>query len=327
MAGGQAQVEGDGALRATFVGPVSARARASVLESGAELVAEVQSADVVHLTLEPASTAEALDDLIGIGKNVVLHVLPSPLDADHVGRLRSRAAEAGLVVAVPFVQRYYPMVRLARRRVRSGAPGPLHLMHGWSLRGVVPAWFDLIEFVSRHRVQRIVSAAVASTWLESRDGDIELPGAVGLLFATDRGCVGTLAVSHSRPIEGGTCLVVLDGVEESIVFHEGRPEVLDVMGRSSTQRFQRGVGADLSRYSTQPTGAPQGTRDCWSAFIADAHAAVRGGTPDGLATLADLARSAALSETVRRSEASGTWTAVGAGIDRDLLTTTEGNTA
>jgi len=285
------------------------------------------SADVVHVTVEPEDILDAADEVVGSGRSAVLHERPAPPDADVVARLAARAAGAGLVVAIPFVHRYYPMVRLARRRVRSGTPGPLHLLHGWTLRGGVAPWFDLVEFVTRHRVDRVVATGVAPTASESGEGAPETPGAMGLLFETDRGSVGTLAVSHTRPIEGGTLLMALDGVEESVVFHEGRPEVLDVIGPRSSQRFQRGIGADVSRYSTQPAGLPQGNRDCWAAFVGDAYAAVRGGAPDGLPTVADLARSEALAAAIRDSEASGTWSRVGPEADLDLLTTTEGKTA
>jgi predicted dehydrogenase len=327
LAGKQAPVEAGQTLTVGFLGPVTAAARALVHEAGGEVVDDTASADVVHVTVAPGAVVTAVDDLIGSGCHVVLHERPAHLEADVAAKLAARAADAGLVVAVPFVQRYYPMVRLARRRVRSGAPGPLHLLHGWTLRDGVTSWCDVVEFVSRHRIDRVVTSGVAASWVDSSEGAQESPGVIGLLFETDRGSVGTLAVSHTRPVEGGGLLVALDGVEESIVFHEGRPEVLDVIGRRSTQRFQRGIGSDVSRYSTQPVGRPQGYRDLWAAYVGDAHAAVRGGTPDGLPTIADLSRSAALAAAIRDSEASGTWSRVGPEADLDLLTTTEGKTA
>ena len=237
-----------------------------------------------------------------------------------------RAADAGVVVAVPFVHRYYPMVRLARRRVRSGTPGPLHLLHGWTLRDGATAWCDLVEFVSRHRIERVVATGVAATAAElvRARGD---SGRHGPALRDRPRAVGTLAVSHTRPVEGGTLLIALDGVEESVVFHEGRPEVLDVIGPRSSQRFQRGVGADVSRYSTQPAGHPQGNRDCWAAFVGDAYTAVRGGAPDGLPTLVDLARSAAWPPPSGTPRPPRTWVAGRPEADLDLLTTTEGKTA
>jgi predicted dehydrogenase len=326
LTGQQAPVENGQILAAAFLGPATAAARALVQEAGATIVDDPAAADVVHVTVPPSELLDAVDDVVRSGRSAVLHEHPSLLDPEALARLAARASDTGVVLAVPFVQRYYPMVRLARRRVRSGTPGPLHVVHGWTLRDSVPAWCDLVEFVSRHRIERLVATRVAATSADAHDGAAETPGAMGLLFQTDRGSIGTLAVSHTRPIEGGTLLFALDGVEESVVFHEGRAEVLDVIGPRSTQRFQRGIGADVSRYSTQPAGLLQGNRDCWAAFVGDAHAAVRGGAPDGLPTIIDLARSSVLAAAIRGSEAAGTWSQVGFEPDLDLLTTTKGKT-
>src|ERR687893_439743 len=95
-------------------------------------------------------------------------------------RLVDAAAAAERVAAVPFVYRYYPTVREARERVRSGASGPLRLLHGtylqdWLLRAednnwrvdadlggasrtfadIGSHWCDLAEFVSGHRIKRL----------------------------------------------------------------------------------------------------------------------------------------------------------------------------
>jgi predicted dehydrogenase len=307
-----------------FVGPVSAQARALVQEASAEIVDDQRHADVLHVT---TPTVDVADTLRKGARTVVLHVRPTQLDAADIGGLATTAAESGVVVAVPFVYRYYPMVRLARRRVRSGEPGPLHLLHGWAAPRSVAAWCDLVEFTSGHRIDRLSASSVGSGWLDTAHDPHDASGALALHFETDRGAVGSLAVSHTRPVEGGTLLVVLDGVEESIVFHEGRPEVLDVMGLRSTQRFQRGVGSDVSRYSTQPAGHPQGHRDCWASFIADAHSAAHGGTPDGLPTLADLARSVGIESAIRESASTSTWASVSHEVDLEPLETLEGSTA
>jgi hypothetical protein len=181
--------------------------------------------------------------------------------------------------------------------------------------------------VTRHRIERLVTAEVAPSRIDLAGDQLDTPGARGVLFTTDHGSVGTLAVSPTRPIEGGTLLMALDGVDEKLVFHEGRPEVLDVVGSRSSQRFQRAVGADVSRYSTLPAGRPQGHRDIWAAYVGDAYAAVRGGAPDGLPNLTDLARTAAVARATRESDATSTWAGVGTDAGRDLLTTTEGKSA
>jgi predicted dehydrogenase len=310
------------APRVAFAGPCSPVDRALVQEAGGEVVSDIASANVVHVTLDPQAAADAAETLIANGHHVVLHTL-ADLTSNAATALASRAAEAGLTVTVPFVHRYYPMIRMARRRVLSGSPGALYLLHGWALSESVPAWFDLIEFVTSHRVDRIVAAPVSTSRAEATAtvaGSMGV-GVGGLLFTTDHGSVGTLAVSHSRPVDGGTLLVALDGTEEKIAFHEGRPEVLDVIGSQSTERFQRAIGADVSRYSTSPAGRPQGHRDCWAAYLGDAYTATSGQQPDGLPTLADLARTSALAGAVRESEQSAAWSPVALDATPHLVTT------
>lgn len=319
--------QGESPLKVAFVGPVSAQARALAQETNAEVIDDQHAADVVHVTVAAPAVADTVASLLSTARTVVLHGQLTDVDLETIGQLATRASQGGVVVAVPFVQRYYPMVRLARRRVRSGTPGPLHLLHGWAAPHAVAAWCDTVEFISRHRIKRLTATSVESTAADADDEAPGIPGAMALMFETDRGAVGTLAVSHTRPVEGGTLLTALDGVDESIVFHEGRPEVLDVMGHRSTQRFQRGVGADVSRYSTQPAGLPQGHGDCWASFIRDAHTADSGRSPDGLPTLVDLARSASISAAIRESLSTSSWARVSLDVDLELLNTTEGRTA
>jgi len=321
------ETPGKSPLKVAFVGPMSAQAHALVHETRVEVIEDHHAADVVHVTVPAPAVADTVNGLLSSARTLVLHVRPAELDPAVIGQLAASASTTGVVVAVPLVHRYYPMVRLARRRVRSGSPGPLHLLHGWAVPDATGAWCDLVEFMSRHRIKRLSATSVDSTGADSERDAPGVPGAMAIMFETDRGAVGTLAVSQTRPVEGGTLLAALDGVEESIVFHEGRPEVLDVIGSRSTQRFQRGVGADVSRYSSQPVGLPQGHRDCWASFIRDAHTAGGGGSPDGLPTLVDLARSASIAAAVRESLATSGWARVSVDLDLELLNTTEGRTA
>ena len=49
-------------------------------------------------------------------------------------------------------------------------------------------------------IRRVVSASVPATSLGPPDGSLDTPGAVGMLFQTDRGAVGTLSVSQTREL-------------------------------------------------------------------------------------------------------------------------------
>ena len=88
---------------------------------------------------------------------------------------------------MPFVYRYYPTVREARERVRTGATGPMRLLHGsylqdWLLRpeddnwrvdehlggasrafaDIGSHWCDLAEFVSGHRITRLCARTLTA---------------------------------------------------------------------------------------------------------------------------------------------------------------------
>lgn len=286
-------------LRVAVLGPVDAAAHALIAGVGAVLIDDLADADAVHVTSSGEAAVEALTAVPGHVRCVVLHDPLAGVAPEQLERLAADAEHRGVVVAAPLVMRYYPMLRVARRRVSSGRPGPLNLLHGWAATDAATAWCDLAEFVSGHRLEQVSSAAV---------GPVR-GGASATVFRTDRGAVGALSVSGSRPIDGGSLLLALDGVEESLLFHEGRPDLLDVAGAGSTQRFQRGVGKERSRYSRDAAGHPQGHRDCWASYVGDAHAAATGRRPDGLPTIAHLARAARLARAVRRSRSSG-WTSV-----------------
>ena len=205
---------------------------------------------------------------------------------------------------MPFVYRYYPTVREARERIRTGVTGPVRLIHGgylqdWLLRptddnwrvdetlggasrafaDIGSHWCDLAEFVTGHRITR-VSARLYTSVPERVTED-----AVILQFETDRGAVGSAVISQ---------------------ISAGRKN----HARARDRRRQRGIGlqpggaggavgrparerdADQARpgcpvrpggaHGDAPAGHPQGYHDCFDAFVADAYAAaVTGEVPEG----------------------------------------------
>lgn len=317
-------------VRAAFVGPVTSADRAAVARAHGTVTAvyrpgrgafvgdhpivpsldeAIELADVVHINVRADAAQEALDRVVRAGRPAVLSTIPAPSTLRDVIAF---AAGARALVAMPYVRRFYPMVRLARRRVRSGAVGPIQLIRGSVLvassADTAPfaelgaSWCDLMEFVSGHRVERISAAAVTSPHGKPRND------AIVLVFTTDRGAAGSFVLSRLTPGAKGELRIEVDGVEESITFDERRPEVLDVASARSLQRVQR--GGEVSRYSPLPAGHPQGFGECWDAYIGDVYAAVRGGRPEGLPTIADLARSQDLADAVVLSLDTSEWAPV-----------------
>src|SRR6476469_5344774 len=79
------------APRVAFAGPCSALDRALVQEAGGEIVSDISSADVVHVTLDPPMAADAVETLVADGHHIVLHTL-ADLTSSAATALARRAA-------------------------------------------------------------------------------------------------------------------------------------------------------------------------------------------------------------------------------------------
>jgi predicted dehydrogenase len=135
--------------------------------------------DVVHICTPNHLHADLAEAALAEGKHVICEK-PLATDPPTARRLVALASEAGRVAAVPFVYRFYPLVREARARIASGSVGPLRLMHGaylqdwlatedddnWrvdpDLSGASRAfadigahWCDLVEFVTGDRLASV----------------------------------------------------------------------------------------------------------------------------------------------------------------------------
>ncbi len=133
--------------------------------------------------------------------------------------------------------------------------------------------------------------------------------AATVLFETDGGAIGSVVVSQVSPGRKNRLWFSLDGAEASLQFDQELPDSLWVGGREQNVVVVRGSAAspDAARYDVVPAGHPQGYVDCFTAFVADVHAARRGRPPDGLPTFADGLRAAVLTDAVVRSAADGSW--------------------
>ena len=148
------------------------------LASAEELVQD-PDVDVVHICTPNHLHLPLAELALAAGKHVVCEK-PVALDAAGARRLVDAAAGSGLQTAVPFVYRYYPTVREARRRVSDESTGELRLLHGaylqdWLLRpdddnwrvdaalggrsrafaDIGSHWCDLAQFISGHRITRL----------------------------------------------------------------------------------------------------------------------------------------------------------------------------
>jgi predicted dehydrogenase len=141
--------------------------------------------DVVHICTPNHLHGPLAHAAIAAGKHVVCEK-PLALDDAEATELCAAAAAAGVVATVPFVYRFYPMVREARVRVTADR-GPLRLVHGaylqdwlstedddnWrvdvALSGRSRAfadigshWCDLVEFVTGDRLASVCAELVTA---------------------------------------------------------------------------------------------------------------------------------------------------------------------
>src|SRR5918999_180591 len=313
--------------------PESAAAAAAKLgagrafDSAEELVGD-PDIDVVHICAPTHLHLPLAEAALGAGKHVICE---KPLATDTAGarRLVDAASGSGLHAAVPFVYRYYPTVREARERVRTGRTGALRLLHGtylqdWLLRpddtnwrvddqlggasrafaDIGSHWCDLAEFVPGHRAFDAAGG----------DGDgrpVTTEDAALVQFETDAGAVGSLVVSQVSAGRKNRLWIELDGSEEALAFDQEHPEELWCGTRESLTIVRRDPAAltpAAARFATLPGGHPQGYADCFDAFVADFYEAVRGSAlPEGTPTFADGLRAALITDAVLASSRDGQW--------------------
>jgi predicted dehydrogenase len=343
--------------------PSSAEAAARALgaerafASSEELVV-ADDVDVVHICTPNHLHLPLAEAALAAGKHVICEK-PLAIDVAGAQRLADAAAAAGRQAAVPFVYRYYPTVREARARVLAGETGPIRLVHGtylqdwlvdaddynWrvdsSLGGASRAfadigshWCDLAEFVTGHRIARLVARTVTAV-PERRGGGgemafarsngvgdtrrVDTEDAAVVAFETDGGAIGSVVVSQVSPGRKNRLWLEVDGAAEALAFAQEEPETLWAGRRDSVSLIQRDAATlspDAARLSTLPGGHPQGYADCFDGFVADVYEAVRSDrAPDGLPVFADGLRSAHIVQAVLESSRNAQWVDVTAPVE------------
>ena len=306
--------------------------------------------DVVHVCTPNALHAEQVQAVLQAGKHVVCEK-PLATAADQAATLATLAADSGRVATVPFVYRFYPTIRHARALVAHGDVGEIRLLHGhylqdwmsnsddWSWRvdadlggpsralaDIGSHWFDLVEFVSGHRVTRLharLHTAVPQRFADTHrsafsgggDGDgrrrdVTTEDAGLVQFETSGGAMGSLIVSQISPGRKNQLWFELDGARSAVSFDQEHPDELWIGSRSGNHIYTRGDEAtdpNVQRLNLLPAGHPQGYHDAFALFVADTYAAIRGDHRVGLPTFHDGARAAKLIDAALESASSGSW--------------------
>jgi len=315
--------------------------------SGLDLIGR-DDVDVVHICTPNATHAELAHAAIAAGKAVVCEK-PLAINPDSAASLVDQAGAAGVVNAVPFIYRYYPTVREARDRVGRDEAGRLWLLHGSYLQDWLSGrqvsnwrvdpklggrsrafadigvhWCDLMEFVTGHRITRLVAHwANAHAERPSLSDTLGVgPSAVGtedvaiVTFETNRGAAGSVVVSQVSLGRKNRLWFSFDGLDAAYVFDQELPDSLWVGGLRENHVIPRGpdtLSAAASSYARLPAGHPQGFQDSFTAFVGDVYAAVAGEKPDGLPTFEAGLRATRITAAVVESARTGNWVKIGEG--------------
>jgi predicted dehydrogenase len=296
--------------------------------------------DVVHVCTPNSAHRNLAAAALASGKHVICEKPLATTLAD-AQLLAGQARSLALVASVPFVYRYYPLVREARARIAADEAGPLHFLHGeylqdwladeqdsnWRVDPVTGGpsrafadigvhWCDLMEFVTGHRISRLV--AHIKTVLPERHGPVgwqrvETEDVAMVTFETDRGASGSVAISQATLGAKNRLRFSFDGPRASYAFDQESPDVLIVGGKAANTIVPRDpavLSAAARPYVTVPAGHPQGYQDSFNLYVADVYAVISGEARDGLATFADGLRAAELTAAVLESARTRTWVEV-----------------
>lgn len=236
--------------------------------------------DVVHVTSPNSLHAEHAVAALQAGKHVVCEkpLATTLSDAERMARVADVAAHSGLVSAICFNVRFYPLLHEARARIAAGDIGAVHTVTGsyrqdwllkptdWNWRldtdvgGATRAvadigshWLDLAEFAVGAPVVRVFADLQTVHATRYRPvGEVQTFGS----GSTGFGAAGTRAVAISND-DAATLLLRFDGGAH------GSMTVSQVAaGRKNDLRLHiDGADGSLSWLSTDPDTLHVGRRD------------------------------------------------------------------
>lgn len=295
---------------------------------------------LVHICTPNHLHAEMALAVIKAGKHVVCEK-PLATDAATAQELVDAAKAANLKTGVPFVYRFYAMVREAKSRVAQGELGKLNLLHGsylqdWLLENtdnnwrVDPKlggasrafgdigvhWCDLIEFVTGEKISEVIANIATVQDRVNGNGKLEKvtsEDVVTFMFKTASGVNGNAVISQVSAGRPNEIILNIDGSKSAYSFNQLLPETLWVGKRGETTRIYRGAtqtSPESLNYSFVPSGHPQGYQDCFNGFYRDMIKTIDGESIPTLPTFEDGARAARITEAVLESVSTKSWTGV-----------------
>lgn len=304
--------------------------------SAAELV-ELDEVDVVHICTPNSLHAEQVRLALAAGKHIVCEKPLAPTAGEAADLLREAEA-AGVVHAVAYNYRHYPMVQAMRATAAEGRLGRVHLIRGchlldeilliddpnaWlldperrgealSLADVGVHWWDLVEHASGQRIVEVTCTRQAV-----RAPDVVGEDSAAVMLRLDGGAVAIGAISGAAPGHSNTIQLELIGTEASVWWEQEDPEKLwfapldRPAGREMRPKQPEGV--HIPGTLQMPAGHAQGYLDAFRDLIGTVYEAIEAPSVEArptYPTFADGAHGVAVLEALVRSADASEWVAV-----------------
>jgi predicted dehydrogenase len=323
------------------VGSTHERASARALDLGLppayttfETMLADKRVDVVHITspnhLHHAHAKAALE----AGKHVVCEK-PLTVTSTESADLVRIAAESGLVHAVNFNLRFYPLVQHVHAMVAQGGIGDVRLVSGhylqdwlleetdWNWR-VDPAaggamravgdigshWLDMTGFLVGAKISSVMADLV--TFIERRQGkEVTTDDAATILVRYEGGAHGAVTVSQVSAGRKNSLHFEIDGARSAVAWSSEAPDELWMGHRGRPNEMLVRDPAMIGEKGGLPPGHVEGFAHTFKALYAAVYAAVAEGEPGtGYPTFADGHDSMLVLDAVARSSREQRWVEV-----------------
>ena len=300
-----------------------------------EAMLEDERVDVVHVTSPNHLHHRHASAALRAGKHVVCEK-PLAMTSSESADLLHVAEQSGLVHAVNFNLRFYPLCQHVHGLIADHGIGDVRLISGhylqdwlllegdWNwrlepslggqLRAVADVgshWMDLTSFLCGRRITEVM-ADLATFIKKRRDHEMTTDDAATIMLRYDGETRGAFTVSQVSAGRKNSLMYEIDGSGSSVAWNSERPDELFIghRGRPSEVLLRDpAILNDEGRRATWlPGGHAEGFGETFKALYAAVYAAVAEGKPGaGYPTFADGHDSMLVCDAVARSSRERRW--------------------
>ncbi|HKC18963.1 MAG TPA: Gfo/Idh/MocA family oxidoreductase [Candidatus Dormibacteraeota bacterium] len=291
--------------------------------------------DVVHITSPNHLHREQTSAALRAGKHVVCEK-PLAMTPAESADLLQIAEQSGLVHAVNFNLRFYPICQHVHGLIGAGGVGDVRLISGhylqdwllldtdWNwrlepdrgggLRAVADIgshWMDLTSYLSGRRITEVI-ADLATFIPRRREREMTTDDAATIMLRYEGGTRGAFTVSQVSAGRKNSLAYEIDGSSSAVAWSSERPDELFIghRGRPNEVLLRDPVTLnDEGRRGTWlPGGHAEGFAETFKALYAAVYAAVADGKPArGYPTFADGHDSMLVCDAIARSSRDRRW--------------------